>query len=194
MNEIKSYAEYTGEEFDQVSLSKASIERSEFQGCEFTRCDLSQAVLSECRFDDCTFKSCDLSLIKPQDTYFRNCHFVGCKLIGINWTEAAKSFSADFKDCMMHLSSFSGMNLKKGKIINCIATEVSFAESNMTECDCRMTDFSGSIFLRTNLTKANFSDAQHYLIDVRTNTVTKAKFSIPEAISLLETIGIVIVE
>jgi fluoroquinolone resistance protein len=194
MIEITSDAEYHREEFNQVSLSKMPIARSDFQSCQFTRCDLSQLVISECRFDDCTFQSCDLSLIKPQDTNFRNCHFVGCKLVGINWTEAVKSFSVDFQDCMMHLSSFSGMNLKKIKIINCLATEVSFAETNMTEADCTMTDFSGSIFLRTNLTMADFTNARNYLIDVRTNTVTKARFSIPEAMSLLETLGIIIAE
>jgi fluoroquinolone resistance protein len=194
MIKITSDAEYHREAFNQVSLPKTPIARSDFQSCEFIRCDLSQLVISECRFDDCTFQSCDLSLIKPQDTNFRNCHFIGCKLVGINWTAAAKSFSVDFQDCMMHLSSFSGMNLKKIKIINCLAREVSFAETNMTEADCTMTDFSGSIFLRTNLTMANFTDAKNYRIDVRSNTVTKARFSIPEAISLLETLGIIIAE
>ena len=192
MAEIQSDAEYIDREFDPVDLKQVLISQSELQRCDFNRCDLSQSVFTDCRFDDCTFQSCDLSLIKFKEVHLRNSTFTGSKLVGIDWTGVAKTFSADFSDCVLNLSNFSAMNLKKRKIVNCIAHEVSFAESNMTECNCRLTDFAGSVFSKTNLTRADFTDARNYIIDVRANTTTKMKLSLPEALSILETLGIII--
>jgi fluoroquinolone resistance protein len=192
MAEIQSDAEYVDRSFDSIDLKQVLISQSEFQSCDFNRCDLSQSVFADCRFDDCTFQSCDLSLVKFKSVHFRNSTFVGSKLVGIDWTGVSKTFSVDFRDCVLNFANFSVMNLKKRKIVNCIAHEVSFAESNMTECDCTMTDFAGSTFSKTNLTKADFSDARNYRIDVRTNTIDKMKLSLPEALTLLETLGIVI--
>jgi fluoroquinolone resistance protein len=194
MLQIQSNCEYECQDFNSIDLKQVLIFQSEFQKCNFIRCDISQSVFSNCRFDNCMFQACDLSLIKPKDSYFRNSTFVGSKLVGIDWTEVYKTFSADFKDCVMNFSNFSMMNLKKIKIVNCIAHEVSFADSNMTECNCKMTDFAGSIFSKTNLTRADFSNARNYAIDVRNNNVTKTKFSLPEALTLLETLGIIISE
>ncbi len=192
MAEIQSDTEYVDREFDSINLKKVLISQSEFQRCHFNRCDLSQSVFTECRFDECTFQACDFSLVKFKDVYLRNSNFVGSKLVGIDWTGVSKTLSVDFKDCVLNLSNFSTMNLKKSKIVNCIAHEVSFAESNLTECDCNLTDFAGSVFSKTNLTKADFSDARNCAIDVRANTITKMKLSLPEALSLLETLDIII--
>ena len=60
------------------------------------------------------------------------------------------------------------------------------------QSDCKLTDFAGSVFSKTNLTKADFSDARNYTIDVRANTIAKMKLSLPEALSLLETLEIMI--
>jgi fluoroquinolone resistance protein len=200
MTKLESDAEYIDslsetlreQDFDSIDLKKALISQSEFQSCDFNRCDLSQSVFTDCRFDDCTFQACDLSLVKFKEVHLRNSTFVGSKLVGIDWTGVSKTFSVDFRDCVLNLSNFSAMNLKKRKIINCLAREVSFAESNMTECDCKLTDFAGSVFSKTNLTKADFTDARNYTIDVRANTIAKMKLSLPEALSLLETLGIII--
>jgi fluoroquinolone resistance protein len=194
MTKIQSQSEYEDREFDKLDLSQVRISNTDFQSCIFNRCDLSRSIFSECRFDDCIFQAGDFSLVKFKDSHFRNSSFIGSKLVGIDWTEVSRTFSVDFRDCVMNLSNFSGMNLKKRKLINCIAHEVSFAESNMTECDCTMTDFAGSIFSKTNLTKANFSHARNYSIDARNNTVTKLKLSLPEALILFEALGIVIVD
>jgi fluoroquinolone resistance protein len=194
MIEIQSNSDYEYQEFDQINLQQNLISHADFQSCTFHRCDLSQSVLSQCRFDDCIFQACDLSLVKLKGSSFRNSSFSGSKLIGIDWTEVSKTFSVDFQDCVMNLSNFSGLNLKKRKIVNCMAHEVSFADSNMTECTCTTTDFTGSIFSKTNLTKADFSHARNYAIDVKNNTITKMKLSLPEALSLLEVLGIIIAE
>jgi fluoroquinolone resistance protein len=189
---IISGFEYENQEFKNVNLRQSLISRAEFQNCTFNKCDLSQSVFTECRFYDCTFQACDLSLVKLNGSYVRNSTFVGSKMIGINWIEASKQFSANFENCTINLSSFFGMSLKKMKLVNCIANEVDFSESNMTECDFTGTDFAESTFAKTNLTKANFTKAKNYSIDFRTNTLSKTKFSLPEVISLLDILDIII--
>ena len=50
--------------------------------------------------------------------------------------------------------------------------------------------FNGCIFRRTNLTKANLTDALNYSIDFNYNNLKEAIFSLPEAISLLKSLDI----
>ena len=49
-----------------------------------------------------------------------------------------------------------------------------------------------SRFNHTNLTEADFSDATHYNISAVDNTLKKTRFSLPEAISLLYSLDIIL--
>ena len=77
-------------------------------------------------------------------------------------------------------------------MINCEAKEVDFTETDLSEGRFNGTDFERSVFSKTNLTKANFSGAVNYSIDPRYNTLKKTHFSLPEALSLLSCLDIVI--
>jgi fluoroquinolone resistance protein len=76
----------------------------------------------------------------------------------------------------------------------CIAREVSFEEADLTKADCRGTDFSGSRFNHTNLTEADFTGALNYAISPSDNTLKKTRFSLPEAMSLLHALDIVLID
>ena len=78
------------------------------------------------------------------------------------------------------------------KIINCEAKEVDFIETDLTGGVFTGTDFEGSRFFKTNLTNADFKGARNYMIDARNNTLKKTKFSLPEALSLLNGLDIII--
>lgn len=62
--------------------------------------------------------------------------------------------------------------------------------ADFSERDFRNTDFEKSIFSKTNLYKVNFKGAKNYYIDIKNNNIKKAKFSLPEALSLLDTLDI----
>jgi uncharacterized protein YjbI with pentapeptide repeats len=85
-----------------------------------------------------------------------------------------------------------GLDLRQAKLVRCTAREADFTESDLTGADCNGTDFSSSRFLRTNLTKANFTKASNYSIDPSLNTLKKTRFSLPEAISLLYSLDIIL--
>jgi uncharacterized protein YjbI with pentapeptide repeats len=76
----------------------------------------------------------------------------------------------------------------------CIAREASFEEADLTGADCQETDFSGSRFNLTNLTEADFRGAFNYTISPPDNTLKKTKFSLPEAMSLLHALDIVLTD
>ena len=75
-------------------------------------------------------------------------------------------------------------------MINCSAIDVDFRESDLSKADFTGTDLSDSLFLGTDLTEANFRRARNYHIDPGKNNITGAKFSLPEAMSLLYSMDI----
>jgi fluoroquinolone resistance protein len=116
----------------------------------------------------------------------------------VDWTKAGDAvisklfLSVHFDDCLLNYAAFFGLTLRRSRFAGCIAREVDFREADLTEAVCTRTDFTGSKFHHTNLTKADFRHATAYTINPATNTVTKARFSLPEAVSLLNGFDIVI--
>ncbi len=171
----------------------------EFSDCAFSKCSYREVRFVNCKFIKCVFKDCDLNLAKLDDTTFVETRFEACKLLGINWTVSAWGQAilvprkpADFIGCAMNYNVFMGMNLRKVTLSNCAAIDVGFEDANLTEADCRGTDFTGSRFVRTDLTQADFRGARNYGISPVTNKLKGAKFSLPEAMSLLHGLEIVL--
>src|SRR3954447_13481120 len=100
--------------FDKKDFVEDAFDKGDYEVCRFINCDFSKADLSDAHFIDCTFTDCNLSLVKLDKTVFRNVNFKGCKLLGLHfYTGNNMLFSADFDDCILNLSSFFKMNLKK---------------------------------------------------------------------------------
>ncbi len=77
---------------------------------------------------------------------------------------------------------------------NCLLKEVDFSESDLHKAQFENCDLMGAVFRQTNLQGADFSSAKNYMIDPQFNRIKKAKFSLPEAASLLVGLGIELVE
>jgi uncharacterized protein YjbI with pentapeptide repeats len=196
---FRSQVEYSSESFKKVRLEAARLQYKEFYDCVFSNCSFRESVFKECKFNDCTFEDCDLSLARFEGSSFGDTHFIRSKVIGVNWTLAAWSqFVSDspisFTECAVDFSAFIGLRLRKIVFNKCSAKEVEFSETDLTGANFSGTDLAKSRFSRTNLTRANFEGATNYMIDLATNKVTKARFSLPEALSLLYGLDIVLVE
>lgn len=196
-NQICSQSEYVEEEFSDLKFTEATTRGKEFYDCTFTDCTLSETTFYGCKFDGCHFKSCDLSLAKVTNSIFIDVHFTQCQCIGINWTEADWSqlgivAPLNFQDSAVSHSIFMGLTLKKVTLTKCMAENADFSEADLTEANCSHTNFLSARFLQTNLTKTNFENASNYAIDVNQNTIKQARFSLPEAISLLKGLDIVL--
>jgi fluoroquinolone resistance protein len=196
---IESNEQYFEASFDKKTLLSLDISSSEFEECEFNDCDFSSATFARCKFLNCSFNRCNLSLIKIPHSRFFEVDFVECKLIGVDWTRASwPSFNMDselkFSECILNDASFFGLTLNELKLDNCKLHEVDFREgdfsnSSMTDCD-----FTNSLFMRTNLHNVDFTDSCNFNIDVLENKISKAKFSRYEALNLLDSLGIELVD
>jgi uncharacterized protein YjbI with pentapeptide repeats len=198
MSRFDDQTEFVNEHFKAVVYQGEEIS-NEFLDCTFTDCSLREVLFKNCRFHDCVFSHCDLSLASFEGSSFQNTRFEKSKVIGVNWTLASWSkfllkSPVHFYACVLDYSTFIGLSLRAIRIIECRARDVDFSEADLSEVDFSNTDLSESRFRHTRLIKANFESASNYTIDVKLNEVSKAQFSLPEAVSLLRSLDIVLVE
>jgi fluoroquinolone resistance protein len=186
--------EHFDEAFSDIDCRSESIEGAEFNGCTFEKCQFSEAVLKRSRFVDCRFSGCDLSLIDVTDAAFGGVRLEECKALGVNWSFAAnlptEPLGLDFDGCVLNFSSFMGLDFGGRSITNCTVHDAVFSRTMLSGADCSGTDFAGSSFKHCDMSGADFRGAKNYIIDIETNRLAKAKFSLPEAISLLASLGI----
>jgi len=191
--------EYLSQRFDGEDYSGQVVSAKEFEDCTFTECDFSNVTFEKCDFIDCHFIKCNLSVVKLGYSKFSSVEFHECKVIGIDWTKASwpnlTIFSqVKFYKSLLNDSSFYGLDLEELVLEDCKAHDVDFRETNVKEANFSGTDFLYSLFGNTNLQRANFSDATNYAIDVTNNVIRGAKFSRFEAVCLLESLEIELVD
>ena len=75
-------------------------------------------------------------------------------------------------------------------MIDCLAMEVDFSNALLQKANFHGTDFERAIFRNTDCREADFRGAKNYAISPMINNITKAHFSLPEAMSLLYTMDI----
>jgi len=190
------------EEFHEQKISGKDfsgilIANRRFESCTFTGCQMVESVIRYCHFFDCIFEQCDLSLAQFDHCRFQNTNFRKTRLVGIDWTNLEwriKSLQPIFYfyQCNLNYGNFFGCLLKGSTFVECMLQEADFAEADLSTVNCQRSDFSKARFLHTNLTDADFIDAQHYNINAADNTLKRTKFSLPEAVALLHSLDIIL--
>jgi fluoroquinolone resistance protein len=192
-------AVYSDQVIRDVDLSQSEIASKEFYDCRFVRCSFAETTFRRCRFSNCTFEHCDLGLMRVTGSTFSGTRFEDSKAIGVNWTDASwpkarLSCPIGFCRCAISHSTFIGLSLPEIVISDCLARDVDFREANLARADLSHTDLAGSLFSSTDLTEADLSQAKDYNINAGLNVLKGARFSLPEAMSLLRSLDIVLVE
>ncbi|SIO26962.1 pentapeptide repeat-containing protein [Halodesulfovibrio marinisediminis] len=185
-----THEEYENEKFIGLDLLEEKIRDVSFFNCTFERCSFLYADLSLSSFDNCLFKHSNISLTKFQGTHFFDVQFKGCKLLGTDWGSLRGLFKAEFTDCILDSAVFPKRNLQYFSFIRSTFNGASFIDTNLAHAVFDDCDLGGALFDRAILTEADLSTAFNYSIDVSKNTITKAKFSLPEAIILLQNFNI----
>jgi len=191
--------EYYDRQFQGLKLENEELTGIDFEECAFEECSFLETQFAYCRFLHCTFTRCHLNLIRVANCSFSNTNFEDSQVIGVNWTEASwpkrgLSSSIDFSRCVLNHSTFSGLTLRKIRLVGSLAKDVDFSEADLTQGDFRDSDFAQSRFAQTNLTKADFRGARNYEIAADHNTLKQSRFSLPEAMSLLYGLDIILEE
>ncbi len=186
-------------QFEKLKITENLICSKYFFSSTFVDCDFSNCEINRSTFRDCEFINCNLSLLRFCDTNMINVIFRGCKLIGIDWTSIvwgkkfAKKrsvFPISFYDCILNHSIFIGMDMYSVSFVDSMLKEVGFEDTNLERARFENTDLIDSHFKGTDLRGADFSSAINYGIDASVNMVRGAKFSLPEATSLIYGLGV----
>lgn len=179
--------------FKSEDFSKSVLDNHVFHQCSFTQCNFSECLLRNAKFCFCTFTECNLSLVKLEGARLQDVQFVNCKIVGAEFFKCEKTFfSPSFKNCFLHYCNFSDLNMKKVTFDGSKLRENHFTNTCLSGADFRSVDLSGTVFHNCDLTKADFTGASQYDIDPQTNKIKKAKFSLPEAVRLLNGFDITI--
>jgi uncharacterized protein YjbI with pentapeptide repeats len=196
---FKNENDYYDQRFVKLNNPDIVLTGTCFEDCEFIDCDFSQAIFSHCKFNGCRFVGCNLTLVTFTATRLFDVAFIESKLVGVDLTKADwPAFQVDFEltFCRSILNNMSLFGLTLNRLIfdECKVEEVDFREGNFARSLWNRCDFSNSLFMRTNLQGTDFSDSYHYDIDVLQNRIDKAKFSRFEALNLLTSLGISLVD
>lgn len=196
---IENHEAYDEQTFENLNLTGLKVTAAAFDTCRFTGCNFSETVFRDCWFTDCRFLECNLSVTAVPDCRFSEVVFEDCKAVGIDWTRAdwpkVMPFSPiTFHRCIISDASFWGLTLKDMAVESCRAHDVDFREGGFQGADFRSTDFAGSLFSGTDLSGADFTNAANYRIDINGNIIRKAVFTRYEALTLLDSLGVVLVD
>lgn len=195
VEDLLKESEFYSVVFSDIDYPSALIQNKVFEECQFIDANFSETQFVRCKFIGCEFKNCNLSAAQFDDATFNDVIFTESKIIGINWTKLRWpiiniSLPFQFYKSNLSHSSFYGLELKEIIIEECIVHDVDFRTADLTGSSFILTDLKQSQFVHTKLCAVDFTDAINYQIDPRENDIRKAKFSLPDAIHLLDSFDI----
>ena len=89
------------------------------------------------------------------------------------------------QDCRLKYNTFTEMNLTKFNFTGNEIPRSMFAKCNLVSADFEKCDLLDTEFYQCDMRKANFKEAGGYKVDIFGCKLQDAKFSLPEAVSLL---------
>ena len=178
--------DYEDVTWDRRDFTADDLAGATFSGCTFTGCDFSGVRLSATRLESCRFIDCNLSNTVVDHTRFDGVTFETCKLVGLNFGSADPlTFGLSLTQCVLKYVNFSQLRWKKAVVTDCDAHDSDFRGAQLVGANLRKTRFRSCRFSGADLQKADFSHAEGYDLDLRTENLKKAIFSLPEALNLL---------
>ncbi len=181
---------YDNEIYYTENFPLSPNEACEFVECHFNGIDFTTYNFSRLKFLDCEFTECNLSNVSLKNASFRDAVFRKSKLMGLNWSEASTLSNLSFYESILDYSVFHSLNLKGVTFSDCRMCDVDFYESQLQKSSFADSYLRGALFNKANLSEADLRGAKEYFIDVRQTQVTRAKFNLPEALTLLSSLEI----
>lgn len=185
--------DYENAAFEKISAANLPLTGKTFISCSFRGCDFSGSDFSSSSFDDCVFTECNFTGTDITGARLQKAVFRESKMMGIDFS-AADPFAMDiaFTGCVIDSCGFCDMKLKKTPFTGCEIIATDFFGTDLTGADFSRAAFRDAGFDKTVLCGADFTDAKGYAINPAANSLRKAKFSLPDAVALLEMMGIII--
>ena len=189
--DLASGKTYSSEVFKQITVESSLIAQAIFTDCRFVKCVFRQVDFSGSDFTDCVFEGCEMSSPMFVNTGFHGAVFQSSKLVGVDFTKSSVHlFRLGFLESLIDTCNFSSLKMKKTPFERCTIRDSRFVGTVLSESNFEGSDLYRTNFHECDLEKAIFTRAKNYAIDPRTNRLKGAIFSLPEAVSLLLTLGI----
>ena len=183
---------FVDQTFSELALGAVDLSGKELQRCVFRRCKLAESRWARTKLEDCVFEDCDLSRIVARSLALRGVTFKGSKLMGVDFTDLSPLPQVTFEGCDLRYASFVKLRLRATRIVGCLAREANFLDVDLTEADFTDTDLTGAVIRGCALGKANLSRATGVAFDPQINKVKGARIGVEAALSLVQSLGIVI--
>lgn len=184
---------YENEQFSSVDFTDISFTERSFTNCIFEHCTFMNSQWSKAKFYSCTFNGCNLSLVKILGVFLQEVTFNECKLVGLEFHKCDKTFfHVNAQQSLLLDCNFSDLNMSKTSFHKSKLEECRFVNTKLVGANFSETDLQGTVFQQCKLDGADFREARNYAINLKANSVKKAKFSYPEVITLLKSFDIVI--
>jgi uncharacterized protein YjbI with pentapeptide repeats len=176
-------------------LVGADLSGRRFRTCRLVRTTLARADLRRTTFDEVEFEDCDLSSVRLDGAQLHEVAFRGCKLLGVDWSTAARSLIGQplvFERCQLDFGVFRSANLRGSVFRDCSAREVDLVGADLGEATFAGTNLERARFGETRLVDASLAGATGYALDPRENEVQGLKVGLPDGAELLRVFGIVV--
>ena len=188
--DLKSQATFENKFFQDTSCKEETITNKVFDHCQFKKVRFDNSHFKQCHWIDCEIEACNLSMVAFEQCRFDDVIFSDSKLIGVDWTRVKwpsirlasplKFYQSDLSCCNFFALMFPEILMEACKLHG-----VDFREATLSEASFVGSDFKDSLLMHTDLSGADFTDAINYFINPFDNTIRGAKFSMPDAMNLL---------
>jgi fluoroquinolone resistance protein len=183
---------FRGQTFAQLDAAGHAFDGLEFDTCVFRDCSFSAAALKRWHLSDCRFEGCDLTTARLTGARLRGVVFKNCRAGGVNWAGASSLDDLTFEHCVLDHGVFSNTKLPRFSAVDCRVREADFAEADLRGAILTRCDLRGSRFFGADLSAADLRGAFDYLIDARHTKMKKTRVCLPEAVSLLTGLDVVL--
>lgn len=122
----------------------------------------------------------------------RDVIFKDSKVVGVNFSSCNRLSQLAFSDCLLDLSVFQGLEIPNFKAQNSSLKEVDLSEGKFPGASFCGSNLKNALFNASDLSGSDFRNAINYFLDPRFTRIKKSKFSMPEAMSLLNALEIIV--
>jgi uncharacterized protein YjbI with pentapeptide repeats len=178
--------------FAKLDAAGHAMEGLEFDTCVFTECTFSGAALKRWHLTDCRFEDCDLTAARLTASRLRGVKFQNCRAGGVNWAGASALDDLSFDHCVLDHGVFTGAKLPRFSAVDCRIREADFGDADLRSAVFTKSDLNASRFFGADLSAADLRGAFDYLIDARQTKMKKTRVSLPEAVSLLAGLDVIL--
>lgn len=131
-------------------------------------------------------------MAKVVDSVFHDVRFEECRLLGVDFGRASRKLPLrlEFVRCDLSYASFAETPVKDLRIEDSTVRDADFTKAAIAGAVLSGADLAGAVFRAADLRKADLRTARGYTIDPKETRLEGAKFSLPEALSLLAAFGV----